>query len=303
VFGVELSGPVTGTVILNCYIGTNATGNAGVPNVYDGICIQGAVNTRVGFPGDAGRNVISGNNVDGVSIVAATATLLENNFIGVAVDGKTQLANQSQGVELLAADRTTIGMVGTTVSNVISGNGLCGIIINDPATSGTVVVNNFIGTDKDGQTRVGNGQTGVAVGGGSGTTIGGSGAGGVNVISGNGSQGISVFGATGTIVRDNIIGLTADRTASLGNGGDGIWVQSGADGTRIGGPLAGDSNMISANQGFGVVLDSNNCIVQGNTIGFQLDNKGQLAKAPNVAGSRLDRGLNNDWINNVYNDL
>lgn len=103
--------------------------------------------------------------------------------------------------------------------------------------------------------------------------IGAAGAAGRNVISGNTSDGIFLLnsGATGNFIGNNYIGTNAAGTADLGNGGDGIQIQSGTNNT-VGRLVAGgvvQANLISGNGGDGIValLGANGTSIVGNLIG------------------------------------
>lgn len=108
---------------------------------------------------------------------------------------------------------------------------------------------------------------------GSGNEIGGATAAARNVISGN-SVGVAIFpGATGNLVRGNLIGTAADGTTIVANALDGVAV--GGSGNRVGGAEPGEGNVIAPHSsnavlvgwwGEGNPLPRDN-VVQGNTIG------------------------------------
>ena len=66
----------------------------------------------------------------------------------------------------------------------------------------------------------------------------------------------------------NIIGLGADGTSAIGNGGSGIEDQT--DITATNGALLISRNIISSNGGDGIVYASTNTTVQGNLIGSDI---------------------------------
>ena len=95
-----------------------------------------------------------------------------------------------------------------------------------------------------------------------------------NLISGNTATPLSLFDAAGSVVQGNIIGPDITGTKVIGNGGDGIDVSSDAfdpqsGGVLIGGPLAGEGNLISGNR-IGINLTTDNNTVQGNLIGTDI---------------------------------
>src|SRR5262249_23559698 len=79
------------------FIGTNATGNAALPNTGPGMFISLATNNVIS------GNVISGNGSDGVQIFNAgtSGNVVEGNKIGTAADATTPLGNVRNGVWIL----------------------------------------------------------------------------------------------------------------------------------------------------------------------------------------------------------
>jgi hypothetical protein len=83
---------------------------------------------------------------------------------------------------------------------------------------------------------------------------------------------IRIEGAGGTTILGNYIGVDVSGTNALGNGSDGIYVNSPFN--HIGGATAGLGNLISGNGGNGIRFDSpaaSNNIVEGNAIGTAYD--------------------------------
>jgi hypothetical protein len=113
------------------YIGINAAGTAALGNNGSGVSIQAGGNTVGGSTVEL-RNVISGNRTNGVSIgtTLATGNIIAGNYIGVAANGTTALANRDNGVQISnTAASNTIGGAGVTPGacdnscNVIANNG------------------------------------------------------------------------------------------------------------------------------------------------------------------------------------
>jgi autotransporter-associated beta strand protein len=93
------------------------------------------------------------------------------------------------------------------------------------------------------------------------------------VISGNQSDGVQLFGAgtEGNLLQGNFIGTDSTGTLNLRNRGNGVTISSGASGNTIGGRAAGARNVISGNQGNGVLITDTGTsgnVVQGNFIGI-----------------------------------
>jgi hypothetical protein len=132
----------------------------------------------------------------------------------------------------------------------------------------------YIGTDSTGLNSLANG-IGVSIAATSMHTVGGAAASARNVISGNLSSGVSIFGFNNTLnnVFGNYIGVGADGTTALGNGGPGVSISSTTN--KIGSAMAGTGNVISGNDQEGVIILSGNGntlnLIQGNFIGTASD--------------------------------
>ena len=150
----------------------------------------------IGDSTGATRNVISGNNVDGIKIVGEKAVSNEvfGNFIGTTSSGSVALGNSASGIALsagagFAADFISqgpnrIGKPGQ--GNIISGNNHYGIYIANNNTSNNWIYSNSIGTNVGGNSDVGNGLDGIYLGSGSfDNRIGGTGASEGNLIAFN----------------------------------------------------------------------------------------------------------------------
>src|SRR5205807_1315008 len=191
-------------------------------------------------------------------------------YIGVDVSGNGTLGNTGTGISLSASQNqgaaqgpSVIGGAtsspGTGVGNVISGNVGDGILFGIPSGGvlGPVTIQgNIIGLGVDGTTAIGNGigiesqTSGTSFGA---LLIGGTASGAGNLISGNHAGGISTRFANG-IIQGNRIGIQADGTSPLGNGGAGITVLNFGLPVQIlvGGIAAGAGNVIAFNAGSGV---------------------------------------------------
>ncbi len=252
-------------------MGTDASGLAALGNVNGGFSFWGS-----GAGNLLGANVISGNAGVGVLVgSAASSSTIQGNYIGLGVDGSTLVGNSGVGVSVYASSTNTL--IGTNAdgsndaaeSNTISGNS-DGIVVSDTGTTGTLIAGNFIGTDASGMSTRGNSGDGVRiVSGATSTTVGGTSTLRRNIIAGNGGDGIQIDGETSdsNTIQNNYIGVNATATASLGNGGYGIYVSNGADSTVIGGLNLG--NVIGGNYLGGIAIDgaSTSTFIMGNFIG------------------------------------
>jgi hypothetical protein len=196
------------------YIGTKVDGSEALANGAGIKIASGTGNTIGGLAAGEG-NVISGNAF-GVDLGGSTNTLIAGNRIGTDAAGSAVIANGS-GIQLSGTE-TGLVIGGTTAAarNVISGNDY-GIVLAG-GSGGTMVLGNFIGSDATGALALGNG-SGIVVNdpATSDTVIGGVGAGEANVIAFN-QTGIWNLG-TRTTIRGNSIHDNADLGIDVGVAG------------------------------------------------------------------------------------
>ncbi len=266
--------------------GTTQPGYAGQPLIE----IDGAI-AGVGVPGlrlASGSILVKAlaiNRFTGAGIrVEANQDTIQLCFLGTNPTGNSAEGNGDAGLYLAGASNTMIGgydaTSGSSLGNVIAGNGAGGINIFGNGATSNQVLGNFIGTDVSGGRGVGNTGDGLIINGGSFNLIGGTDLGSANVISGNSGNGVHILGgAHNNSVMDNYIG-TDGSPSGAGTGstsGGNIPVANGAAGVAIndsprnfiggsGDPNGG--NIISGNTGAGVLINnSNSVLVQGNIIG------------------------------------
>jgi len=294
--GVEISGAgTTGNLVQGNLIGTTLTGNAPLANAVNGVAIDdGAANNTVGGTAAGTRNVISGN-FDGVQITdkGTTGNLVEGNFIGTNAAGTGGLGNKFEGVAIMAgATKNTVGGTAAGARNLISGNLTIGVGISGLGTTGNRVQGNFIGTDVSGSAGLANALVGVAIGDSAAkNTVGGTVAGARNLISGNNAIGVKITGAgtTKNLVQGNFIGTDRTGNADLGNGGDGVLIDSAAASNTVGGSVAAARNVISGNNANGVEITdagTTNNVVAGNFIGSNAAGTAQLGNTLNGVSIR-----------------
>jgi titin len=271
-------------VVTGNYIGTDAAGDAAVPNNI-GVFINALANVTIGGTTDDARNVISGNTSYGLDI-AGFEVVVEGNYIGTDATGTAALPN-AKGMFLNDyAGNNVIGGTAPGAGNLISANTQEGVYVTD---QNDLIQGNYIGTDVTGTQTLGNGTNGVWLGdNATGITVGGTTAGAGNLISGNTFTGVYVA-AGGNVVQGNWIGTDVTGTLALGNGRDGVDASSG---TLIGGTLAGAGNLISGNQNDGILLyETGSVVVQANSIGT--DVSGTLALGNGRDGVEMIGGLHN----------
>jgi trimeric autotransporter adhesin len=290
--GVHISeSGATGNKVVGNYVGTDASG-AQVPGNYHGVYIIEAPNNVVGGATAAERNIISGNDSQGVRIEGANATgnKVVGNYVGTDKNGTAPLGNTDFGVHV-SAPNNTIG--GTTVEarNVISGNDSYGVAIEGVNAGRNQVAGNYVGIDASGTKDLGN-YYGVSI-----STpynaVGGATAGERNVVSGNDSQGVIVLGAgaKGNKVTGNYVGTDASGTKDLGNSQDGVFIS--APNNIVGGATVGERNVISANDAYGVGIygSTGGNKVMGNYVGADASGAQDLGNS--LDGVRIDNASNN----------
>jgi hypothetical protein len=170
--GVEIYAPgatatvTPGSLVVGNYIGTDVTGEVGLGNE-TGVLIYAAGNNTIGgptaTPGTGLGNVIADSLV-GIYLLGSTVTgnQIVGNLIGLDASGKKPLGNYI-GVYLDSAIANGIGGGSATDRNVIAGNqqngaeGSTGLYFFDNAKN-NVALNNYIGTDINGNPGKGLGQ-------------------------------------------------------------------------------------------------------------------------------------------------
>ena len=265
-YGVNLDNQSTSNEVSGNYIGVDVSGGTALGNASAGIMIQySSAFNRIGGTTAGSRNVISGNSIGyGIEIEnSASSNEVLGNYVGLDATGTTALNNFHGIVISYPAPRNWIGNGTVAGRNVISGNSGCGITIS---ASSEYVLSNYIGTDKDGGTAIGNSFAGVSLSGGN-NCIGLAGAG--NVISGNGRGIISADGSNNYVL-SNYIGLKANGTDKLPNADSGIELYSAANTMHIGDGTADSRNIISGNSLNGIFIHdvtSTDHVIANNYIG------------------------------------
>jgi hypothetical protein len=275
--GIYLAGATTAwNTIEGNYIGTNRQGTAAFGNSDDGIHISlGTHDNTIGGSSEGRRNLISGNNEDGVFVTGAGTTnnTLAGNLIGTDASGASPLPNVDDGVHISqGASANTIGGTSAAERNIISGNSDDGVYLTGAGTQSNQVMGNHIGVSVTGAEALANLDNGVYISeGASGNVIGGTVDGAGNVISANGYKGILIVSADtwGTEVIGNLIGTNAAGDSALGNTWDGIEIAGYAHDNRVGGTTANERNVLSGNGSNGIIIigGAHHNEVQGNLIG------------------------------------
>ena len=250
--GISITGGGSAT-IRRALIGTDKNGTADLGNTQDGIRIVDSSGSFIGVQANAsGRNVISGNDGSGISIIqssnttSASGNIIANNYIGVDVTGNATMlggtfttstvSNSGSGVLINAAGNTVGGVTTSNLSvarNVISGNRANGVSLGTNFTTGNKVLGNYIGVGANNTTAIGNRDNGIQIS---------------NLAAGN------IIGGTGTTVGvcDNSCNVIANNgdTTSSNSARAGVYVDpTGRTANTIRG------NSIYNNSGIGIDLD------------------------------------------------
>ncbi len=152
--GVEVRGE--DTIIRGNIIGLDAAGATRMPNRFEGIWVTSeARDTVIGGAGPGEGNVISGNDLFGVSVDGAAGTVLQGNIIGLDVSGRAAVLNRYGITVQSGARETMIGGDTDEGRNVIAGNNTA-ILVRGPTTEGNVIQGNYFGTDIDGEQAIAN---------------------------------------------------------------------------------------------------------------------------------------------------
>ena len=315
------------------YIGLNGKGQAS-GNLGNGVYVSpSSSGNTIGrnLSGASGvvANVISGNHGSGIVLAGSSGNTVAANRIGTNPSGTAAIPNGRDGLRLVrGARRNEIGgteftdsatgqannptgdkgtvtpvFVVPPLGNLISGNAGAGLFIGS-RSSGNVLNGNFIGTKARGDSRLGNGGSGVWIDQASHNSL-------IgcrfvnnpfvyyNVISGNGGNGLRITDSAKTIVQGNFFGIGANNTAIIGNDRNGILVDGSSAGTQVGGviPLG---NVSAGNRRSGIaVTGTARGFVTFNTFGGLLAFKGA---APNGRDGLLitSTGGNNLARTNVF---
>lgn len=233
---------------------------AGVPIVeIDGSLAGPAV---MGLQVEAGSSVVRGLIVNrfrgaipdggvGVYLLFGGGNIVEGNYLGIDAEGTADRANEDLDIYIYESPENLIGGTVVAARNVIAGSckAVCvGIEFGDNA-SANLIQGNYIGTDVTGTVDLNNVSSGIFLGGGPNTIVGGTDPGARNVISGNGGEdnGFDIFlqDVHDHLIQGNYIGtdptgLIGVATSPSGN----VIMDERAINNTIGGTAVGAGNRI-----------------------------------------------------------
>jgi hypothetical protein len=217
-----------GNVVQGNKIGTNAAGDAALPNQV-GLNVIGGDDNQIGGTGEDEGNLISGNDASGLQLLVDGADPAEHNdvrgnLIGVNADDDAKLANGGTfdlpGVLISASRNNTIGGTAAGAPNVISGNTGAGVRILNEGADNNRVLGNAIGTDLTHALNLGNDGAGVLIEDGVNNRVGDeTPAAAGNTIAHNRKDGVTVASGTGNAVLRNSIHDNTELAVDLGPNG------------------------------------------------------------------------------------
>jgi titin len=279
------------------YIGLDVTGTLSRPNGNEGsdegIFVVLSWNNVIGGTNVSDRNVISSSGGAGIYLNGGGGHVILGNFIGTTAGGTKRLANGNNGILAYTSATNVIGGATPGAGNVIAGNGVNGIYLFGPGSTGNVVQGNYVGTDVTGSLALSNTANGIMISGAPSNLIGGTASGAGNVILANSEAGIFITGseATNNLVQGNSIGASSAGGQALGNGYAGL-TMADTGGNIIGGTVAGAGNVISGNSQDGIfATNATGIVVQGNLIGT--DSTGTAALGNVFNGITIAGGSSN----------
>jgi parallel beta-helix repeat protein len=219
------TGAASHNTISGNFVGTDAAGAKSIPN-YIGVQLNGGASNTIGGATAAARNVISGNKRDGVLIVTTGAqhnTVL-GNYIGTNAAGNARLGNGWYGVEI-SQPNNLVGGTTPAARNVISANGISGVVMYLATGVNNRVQGNYVGTDNTGTKDLGNTTAGIEItNGAKNNTVGGDTKAAANLIAGNDAFGVGIYNhSANNTVRYNRIGI-ASSGAALPNAKHGVLI-------------------------------------------------------------------------------
>lgn len=242
-YGLNLSG--SGMTVQGNLIGADSTGTTISTQVY-GITVVGGESNLFGGTVATAANVIGGNEI-GIILFCKDPPVLganeiQGNHIGVGQDGIASVPNSQYGILIGGCVDTLIGgdSAAGMVRNIVSSNGIFGIVFSSNRGGTNFVQSNLIGLTASysaGGNGGGSGKTGNGGGIGGGASSGTIKVGGThstqNTISANIGDGIRLdangeeWDINGFLIYGNNIGTLGDGSdGNVGNTGNGVYIGS-----------------------------------------------------------------------------
>ena len=148
--GIALFGAgATGNNIYGNYLGLDAGGTLDRGNGGEGIDLEFAPGNTIGGPLIGQRNIISGNDSDGIEIDDSDSNVVQNNYIGTDYTGVFLVPNTRDGIDFNeeggdGSSGNLIGGSGANEGNLIRGNGIYGVQVREPLSTNNTIIRNSI---------------------------------------------------------------------------------------------------------------------------------------------------------------
>jgi CSLREA domain-containing protein len=278
------------TITFSLPNGSTISPGSPLPTITQAVTIDG---TSGGKPGIVLSGTAAGAGTNGLTLSAAGVTIkgmaigsfsgagieilgpggdtVAGCYVGANAAGTAAAPNHVAGIFVFNSPNNTIGGSGANL-NLISGNTGTGVDLAGTASKNNVVSFNLIGTNVTGNAALAN-NIGVSSELGSGNLLSN------DLISGNTAGGISLQSGSNNVVRANLVGTNAAGTGAIANGSFGINVQ-GETNTSIGVGGFGLANVVSGNNGPGIVINGSTGTVVANAIvGMNKNATGALGNA------------------------
>ncbi|MCH8944516.1 MAG: hypothetical protein IH910_06985, partial [Proteobacteria bacterium] len=129
--------------------GVAATGTLDRGNTQEGIDLELSGGNIIGGPLPGQRNIISGNNSDGIEIDGGDSNVVQGNYIGTDVTGTALIPNGRDGIDLNdnggdGAMDNLIGGTSANEGNLIRGNTLYGVNVRNATVDNNAILGNQI---------------------------------------------------------------------------------------------------------------------------------------------------------------
>jgi CSLREA domain-containing protein len=137
------SSGTTGNRIEGNYIGTDATGTHDVGNGGYGVELLQSDDNTIGGTSAGARNLISGNEAEGI-IIESSSNTVQGNYIGTKKDGTSGLGNSGHGLYIFSPNNVVGGLM-LSEGNRISFNGDDGVEVSSsvPITGNAILANSI----------------------------------------------------------------------------------------------------------------------------------------------------------------
>jgi len=228
-------------------------------------------NFAAGSDGSTIRGIVVSGGTYGIYLQNSSGHTVKGNYVGINMAGTAVATSKVQsGIYAYMSNNNIFGGTGGQIDrNVIGGATQTGLRLE--ASTGAVIINNYVGTSASGNSAIGNGDHGIyGYSGSNSPRVGGTTVAERNLVSGNTSHGIYFNNCSSPVVKGNVIGMGIDGTTKLGNGASGISLEY-VGVAQVGGLTTAERNYSSCNGSFGVVIrNSDGSVIQGNWLGVDM---------------------------------